>query len=97
MRKKRRNHSPEFKAKVGLEALKGQQTTAELARRFEVHGTQIGVWKSTIKNGVSSLFESPGSGEAKLQEEELQALRAKIGELTMELDWLKKKSATLSL
>ena len=97
MRKKRRNHSSEFKAKVGLEALKCQQTTAELARRYEVHTTQIGAWKSTIKTGLPGLFETPNSGEAQLHEEELQALRAKIGELTMELDWLKKKSANLSL
>ena len=97
MRKKRRNHSPEFKARVGLEALKGEQTTAELARRFEVHASQIAVWKRTVKEGLSGLFETPGGADAQQHEEEIARLQAKIGELTMELDWLKKKSSQLSL
>jgi transposase len=97
MKKKRRNHSSAFKAKVGLEALKGQQTAAEVARKFEVHVTQVGAWKATIKSGLSGLFESPGSDEAREREAEIEQLRAKIGELTMELDWLKKKSTKWSL
>ncbi len=98
MKKKRRNHSPEFKAKVGLEALKSQQTAAELARKFEVHVSQVGSWKSMIKEGLPGLFEVPGGGdEARKSQEQIQQLQAKIGELTMEVDWLKKKSASLSL
>ncbi len=63
MKKKRRNHSPEFKAKVGLEAPEAQQTAAELARKFEVHVSQVGLWKSTIKEGLPGLFEVPGGGQ----------------------------------
>ena len=97
MRRKRRNHSAEFKAKVGLEALKGAKTTAELARQFEVHSAQISTWKKTLQAGLPSLFESSAGADVGDHEREIEQLRAKIGELTMELDWLKKKSANLSL
>ncbi len=97
MRKKRRNHSPEFKAKVGLEALKGSKTTAELARQFEIHAAQVSAWKKTVQNKLPELFDAAENSESKDREREIEQLRAKIGELTMELDWLKKKSADLSL
>jgi transposase len=97
MKRKRRNHSPEFKAKVGLEALKGQQTAADLARKFEVHVSQVTSWKGTIREGLSALFEAPSGDDFRHREREIQELRAKIGELTMELDWLKKKSSHMSL
>jgi transposase len=90
MKRKRRNHSPEFKARVGLEALKGQQTVANLARKFEVHVSQVTSWKGTIREGISGLFEAQNGDDFRHREQELQDLRAKIGELTMELDWLKK-------
>jgi transposase-like protein len=97
MKRKRRNHSPEFKAKVGLEALKGSKTTAELARQFEVHAVQICTWKKVVQAGLPGLFEHGGGSDPTGHEAEIERLRAKIGELTMELDWLKKKSAKLSL
>ena len=97
MRRKRRNHSAEFKAKVALEALKGSKTTAQLARQFEVHSVQISTWKKIIQSGLPSLFESSAKNDSSDHEREIEQLRAKIGELTMELDWLKKKSANLSL
>jgi transposase-like protein len=97
MRRKRRNHSSDFKAKVALEALKGSKTTAELSQQFDVHSAQIGAWKKTVQEGLGSLFEGADRPEAEQHEREIEQLRAKIGELTMELDWLKKKSSKLSL
>ena len=97
-RRKRRNHSPEFKARVALEALKGIETIAQIADRFELHGNQVTTWKADLKNGIVSIFETESKKPSKPEPmEDIEALRAKIGELTMELDWLKKKSKNWSL
>jgi transposase-like protein len=87
-RRKRRNHSPEFKAKVALAALKEDQTLAQLAQHFDVHPNQITAWKRQLLDSAAGVFETgagPGAaeGEAKIKE-----LHAKIGELTVERDFL---------
>ncbi len=56
MKQNRRKHSPSFKARVGLEALKGEETIAELANRFEVHPSQIRKWKNSLAEGAASIF-----------------------------------------
>jgi len=92
-RRKRRNHSPEFKAKVALAAAKGDKTLAELATKFDIHANQITQWKQDLIENASSLFgKTTTSGEAELnnQGEEITKLHTKIGQLTMENDFLSK-------
>lgn len=84
----RRNHAPGFKAKVALAALKGEKTLAELAQLYDVHPNQITTWKAQLAEGAAGLFGgSPGSGEP-APAVDLKSLHAKIGELTLENDFL---------
>jgi transposase-like protein len=96
-RRKRRNHKPEFKAKVALEALKGIKTISQIADDFEIHSNQVTTWKAELRKNIASIFETSKKEEAPDPCEDVEALQAKIGELTMELDWLKKKSKNWSL
>ena len=86
-RRKRRNHSPQFKAKVALAALTEEQTLAQLAQRFDVHPNQITAWKRQLLEGAAGMFES-GSPPVADSEAKIKELHAKIGELTMERDFL---------
>ena len=89
MRRKRRNHSPAFKAKMAFAALKGEKTLAELASDNDVHVNQIQAWRNQLKENMVDLFE-PGTDQRKGHEAEVKSLQAKIGELTMENDFLSK-------
>ena len=80
----RRNHGGIFKAKVALEAVKGEQTLSELAQRFQVHPNQITMWKKQLLDRASEVFEK----EKKSGSPDTRELHAKIGELTMENDFL---------
>jgi transposase len=84
-RRPRRNHKPQFKAKVALEALKGEQTLAELAERFDVHPNQITQWKTQLQERSAEVF---GAEDTKEPPVDVKALHAKIGELTLEVDFL---------
>lgn len=92
MRKRmRRTHPASFKAKVALEALKEEKTSAELASQYGVHPQQIRKWKAMVMQGVVELFtDKRGQREAD-QEELIEELYKEIGQLTVEVDWLKKK------
>jgi transposase-like protein len=81
----RRNHSPAFKAKVALAAFKGDATLAELAKRFDVHPNQIAQWKEQLIGGASGVFGESRPSEPAV---DVKALHAKIGELTLENDFL---------
>jgi transposase len=87
MRKRpRRNHSPAFKAKVALEAIRGQLTVAELAQRHDVHPNQITQWKTQLLERATEAFTTAGErAEAPV---DVKTLHAKIGELTLENDFL---------
>ena len=87
MRRPRRNHSPAFKAKVALAALRGEKTMAELASQFELHATQITQWKSELLSRAPDMFSSP-TERAVQQGPSVSDLQAKIGQLTMEIDFL---------
>ena len=85
-RRPRRNHSPAFKAKVALEAIKGEQSIIELAERFDVHPQVITKWKRQLLEGASQVF---GASEGDKEDgPDVAKLHAKIGELTMENDFL---------
>ncbi len=89
---KRKKHNPEFKAKVALEALKGEQTVAELATRFGVHPTMIHQWKRALLEGAPSVFERGGkSRDPEVDEAMVKELHAKIGELAIANDFLSRK------
>lgn len=87
MRRKRRNHSPAFKAKVALAALQGDKTLAELSSEYDVHVNQIQSWRNQLKDNMVSLFDS-GVDQRKDHEEQIKSLQAKIGQLAMENDFL---------
>jgi transposase-like protein len=84
-RRKRRNHSPQFKAKVAIAALKGDKTLAELAQHFDVHPNQITDWKTHLLESSSTVF---GDKPAKTCGPDIQTMQAKIGQLTLENDFL---------
>jgi len=87
-RRPRRNHTAAFKAKVALAAVKGEKTLAELAEQFDIHPNQITQWKSQLHEGAAAVF-----GEARAEQAasaDLKALHAKIGELTLEIDFFRR-------
>jgi transposase-like protein len=86
-RRPRRNHTPAFKAKVALAAVKGDRTIAQLAEHFDVHPNQITAWKSQLEGGASGVFGS-GSVAPSTPAIDVKSLHAKIGELTLENDFL---------
>ena len=83
----RRTHSPAFKAKVALAAVKGEKTLAELAQQFDVHPNQITAWKAQLVGGAAGVFGA-GMGNEVAPAVDLKVLHAKIGELTLENDFL---------
>ena len=87
-RRPRRNHTPAFKAKVAIAALKGEKTLAELAQQFDVHPNQITQWKALLSEGASGVFGGAAGSGAPGPVVDLKALHAKIGELTLENDFL---------
>ena len=98
MKAKRRRHDPEFKARVALEALKGVKTIQQIGKEFDVHPVQVSEWKKIMTEGATSVF---GPGRGKTEEEDFERersdLHSKIGQLAVEVDFLRKKSKQLGL
>jgi transposase-like protein len=90
---KRRNHDAAFKARVALEALKGERTVSELASAYEVHPTMIHQWRKSLVEGAAGIFERGGKAAAaiELAEDTVRDLHAKIGELAVANDFLSRK------
>ena len=87
-RRPRRNHTPAFKAKVALAAIKGDRTLAELAEQFDVHPNQITSWKAQLEGGAPDVFGPGGSNGSAPPAIDVKSLHAKIRELTLENDFL---------
>ena len=88
-RRPRRNHTPAFKAKVALAAVKGERTLAQLAEQFDVHPNQITTWKDQLLAGAADVFgHGVGGVGASVPSVDVKSLHAKIGELTLENDFL---------
>jgi|ERR1035437_7995208 transposase-like protein len=87
-RRPRRNHTPGFKAKVALAAIKGDKTLSDLAQHFDVHPNQITQWKAQLLEGAAGVFGLEARADAAARPVDLKSLHAKIGELALENDFL---------
>ena len=87
-RRLRRNHTPALKAKVALAAIKGELTISQLAEHFDVHPNQITTWKTQLLEGASDVFGAGGGPGPATASVDVKSLHAKIGELTLENDFL---------
>jgi transposase-like protein len=99
MKQKRRNHSPEFKARVALEAIKGVKTVQQIAAENHLHPVQVTQWKTQVAEAAAGIFDrgkhlgqEPGNAE-----QEKERLERKVGQLVVEVDWLKKKCKELGI
>ena len=91
MRRKRRTLPSEFKAKVALAALRGDLTLNEVAAKYEVHANQVSIWKKQLLEAAKDFFSDRREHRQKEDEELVARLYQEIGQLKVELDWLKKK------
>jgi transposase len=87
-RRPRRNHSPAFKAKVALAAVKGEKTLSELAQLYDVHANQITTWRTQLLEGAAGVFGADSATESAAPAIDVKTLHAKIGELTLVNDFL---------
>jgi transposase len=87
-RRPRRNHTPAFKAKVALAAIRGESTVTDLAQQFDVHPHQITAWKAQLQEGAAGVFGSAAGTGTNAPTVDVKSLHAKIGELTLENDFL---------
>ena len=85
---KRKNHSPDFKAKVALEPIREEMTMAELSKKYGVHPTQIGTWKRAAVENMATAFTRRGAAPEQVNAAEVDKLHSKIGQLVMEWDFL---------
>lgn len=98
MKAKRKRHDPQFKARVALEALKGIKTVQQIAKEFDVHPVQVSEWKKKLADQAGSVFDAGRpQGQPEPFDEERSALHSKIGELTVQVDFLVKKSKQLGV
>lgn len=91
-----KNYRPEFKAKVALEAVRGKLTVNEISKQFEVHPTQIAKWKKQFLENLPQIFDNTKKPQVEQDEELINQLYSQIGQMKVELDWLKKKSTLFS-
>lgn len=95
MSRKRRQHDAQFKLKVALEAVKGLKTISQIASDYNLHPNLVSSWKKQLLEGGSSLFSSDAARQQRDQETREAELYEQIGRLKMELEWLKKKVASV--
>ena len=92
---KRKRYTKEFKARVALDAVKGQKTVNELASEYGVHATQINTWKKQLVEALPEVFNGKQARQEEAHEAEKDRLYQQIGKLQVEVDWLKKKTGHL--
>lgn len=92
-RRSRKRYEASYKARVALAAIRGDKTVSELSSHFGVHGSLIAQWKRKVLSGAEQLFSEPSSGEKEDHAALIEELHKQIGELHVELEWLKKKAA----
>lgn len=97
MKRQRRKHTPEFKARIALEAIKGTKTVSQIAKEFEVHPVMVSAWKKDLLEHLPEVFEKKNTRKDKHVEQETEQLQRKIGQLTMEVDFLEKKCRQLGI
>ncbi|WP_319548583.1 transposase [Desulfogranum marinum] len=97
MKKQRRKHSAEFKARVAFEAIQGLKTQSEIAKQFEIHPIMVGKWKNELLERMPELFEGKRKQGQGGTDKERQQLERKVGQLTMEVDFLEKKCEQLGI
>jgi transposase len=99
MKRTRRNHSAEFKARIAREALRGVKTVAEIARGKNLHPVQVSTWKKELEENMSAIFERKGAGDERLKELEERCARMerKVGQLVIEKEFLQKKCVELGI
>ncbi len=99
MKRKRKIHSAEFKARIATEALKGVKTVHEIAAENTIHPTQVSQWKKQLQDSVPEIFRSQKkvSREHRQSEFQTELLERKVGQLAVENDWLKKKCKELGI
>ena len=91
----RKQHSPQFKARVVIEAIRGHKTLGQLASQFKIHPIQIAKWRKAALEQMPELFVDGRTRKARTGETDNNALYEEIGRLKVELDWLKKKVGML--
>ena len=96
MKKQRKTYTTEFKVKVALEAIKGQRTISEISSHYAIHANQVMQWKKSALEGLPDVFSSRRERAAEDEEALKAQLYQQIGQLKVELDWLKKKSGLLN-
>lgn len=92
MKRQRKQYSADLKAKIAVEAVKGQRTMQEIASHYSVHPSQVTQWKKQLLEGVADIFSNGREHDTEADEELKAELYQQVGKLQMELDWLKKKS-----
>jgi transposase len=98
-KRKRRTHSPEFKSRVALEALKGIKPIHEIAADNEIHPVQVSQWKKELQENMAEIFERKNARSKDTDDEarRIELLERKVGQLVIERDWLAKKSKELGI
>lgn len=97
MKRHRRKHTSEFKARVALEAVKGLKTMSEIAAEYEIHPVMVSNWKKEMLEHLPELFDNKNARKDKNDDREKEQLQSKVGQLTMEVDFLEKKYRQLGI
>jgi transposase-like protein len=99
MKQKRRTHSAEFKARIALEAIKGLQTVQQIAAENNLHPSQVTQWKTQMQESAAGIFDrgTERAAAEEVAEKEKERLERKVGQLAVEVDWLKKKCKELGI